>query len=60
MGEFPSDPPTVAAIELDRRYIRLNDAKMQVQVPKDRRKSHPLLFGRPRERNRAPRAVVVL
>ena len=29
MGERPSDPPTVAAIELDRRCIRLNDAKMQ-------------------------------
>jgi hypothetical protein len=29
MGECPSDPPTVAAIELDRRGIRLNDAKMQ-------------------------------
>src|SRR6266566_7548710 len=29
MGECPSDPPTVAAIELDRRCIRLNDAKMQ-------------------------------
>ena len=29
MGECPSDPPTAAAIELDRRCIRLNDAKMQ-------------------------------
>ncbi len=29
MGKWPSDPPTVAAIELDRRCIRLNDAKMQ-------------------------------
>jgi hypothetical protein len=29
MGESPSDPPTVAAIELDRRCIRLNDAKVQ-------------------------------
>jgi hypothetical protein len=29
MGERPSDPPTVAAIELDRRCIRLNDSKMQ-------------------------------
>lgn len=27
MGECPSDPPTAAAIELDRRCIRLNDAK---------------------------------
>ena len=29
MGECPSDPPIVVAIELDRRGIRLNDAKMQ-------------------------------
>ena len=29
MGECPSDLPTMAAIELDRRCIRLNDAKMQ-------------------------------
>ena len=29
MRECPSDPPTVAAIELDGRCIRLNDAKMQ-------------------------------
>ena len=29
MLERPSDPPTVAAIEFDRRCIRLNDAKMQ-------------------------------
>ena len=29
MGKCASDSPTVAAIELDRRYIRLNDAKMQ-------------------------------
>jgi len=29
MGKCTSDPPTVSAIELDRRCIRLNDAKMQ-------------------------------
>ncbi len=29
MGECPSDLPTVAAIELDRRCVRLNDAKIQ-------------------------------
>ena len=29
MAEYPSHPPTVATIELDRRCIRLNDAKMQ-------------------------------
>ena len=29
MGECASDPPTVSAIELDRRCIRLNDAQMQ-------------------------------
>jgi len=29
MRECPDDPPTVATIELDRRCIRLNDAKMQ-------------------------------
>jgi len=32
MGKSPSDPPTVAAIELDRRCIRLNDAKMRCFV----------------------------
>jgi hypothetical protein len=32
----------------------------RVEVPKGRRDSHPLLLGRPCERNRAPRAVVVL
>ncbi len=29
MGECLNDPPTVALIELDRRCIRLDDAKMQ-------------------------------
>jgi len=29
MGECPSDLPTVAAIELNRRCVQLNDAKMQ-------------------------------
>jgi len=29
MGECSSDPPTLAAIELDRHCIRLNDAKIQ-------------------------------
>jgi hypothetical protein len=29
VGECPSDPPTLAAIELGRRRIRLNDAKMK-------------------------------
>ena len=29
MEECPSDPPAVTAIKLDRRFIRLNDAKVQ-------------------------------
>ena len=29
LGECPGDAPTMAAIELNRRCIRLNDAKMQ-------------------------------
>ncbi len=32
MRERPSDPPTVAAIELDCRRIRLNDAKTQFSI----------------------------
>jgi hypothetical protein len=32
MRDCPSDPPTVVAIELDRRGIRLNDPKMQCFV----------------------------
>ncbi len=30
MGECPNDLPTVAAIEPDRRFVRLNDAKMHL------------------------------
>jgi hypothetical protein len=29
MGEYPSDLPTVEAIELGRSCVRLNDAKIQ-------------------------------
>src|SRR5271154_4941685 len=32
MGECPSDAPAVAAIEIDRSCIRLNDAKVQCFV----------------------------